>query len=284
MRLSVKKTYKIYIGGQFPRTESERTYPIRAAKGNELLANVCKGSRKDVRNAVTAARAAFDGWAKKTALNRGQILYRVAEIMDGRADQFVAELVSLGATPRAARIEVETAVDAWVHYAGWSDKYAPVLGSINPVAGPYYSFSVPEPTGVVGFVAPEEPALLGVVARLAPAIVSGNTAVVLASESKPLPAVTLAEVLATSDVPGGVVNIITGMKTELCPTLASHMDVNALDLGGVEPQKRKALEEAAAENVKRLVGRHREDGAPETSLWAIAEFLETKTVWHPMGA
>ncbi len=261
-RLPVAKTYKLYVGGKFPRSESGRTYEVEGA-------NVARASRKDVRDAVRAARGAFPGWAATTAYNRGQVLYRVAEMLEGRRAQFV-ELA-------ADEAEVDEAIDRWIWYAGWADKLAQVLGSSNPVAGPYFNFTVPEPTGVVGIVAPEEPALDGLVSRLAPAIVGGNTAVVVASERRPLAAVTLAEVLATSDVPGGVVNVLTGRKGELAPVLAAHMDVNALDLGGVDGD-RTELERLAAENVKRIV----RDGAGQ-SPWQAAAFLELKTVWHPIG-
>ena len=261
MRLPVKKTYKLYVGGSFPRSESGRSYEAEGA-------NVARASRKDVRDAVRAAREAFPKWSSLTAYNRGQVLYRVAEIMEGRRAQF-AELIGDEA-------EVDAAIDSWVWYAGWADKLAQVLGASNPVAGPYFNFTVPEPTGVVGVVAPEEPALSGFVSRLAPVIVGGNAAVVLASEKRPLAAVTLAEVLATSDVPGGVVNVLTGMKAELSPVLASHMDVNAVDLSGAED--RAELERLAADNVKRVVSNG--DGQ---SPWHVAAFLELKTVWHPIG-
>ena len=261
-RLPVKKTYKLYVAGEFPRSESGRSYEAQGA-------NVAWGSRKDVRDAVRAARAAFPGWAGKTAYNRGQLLYRVAEMLESRA----AELAGLA----GGEAEVSAAVDCWVWYAGWADKLAQVLGSANPVAGPYFNFTIPEPTGVVGVVAPEEPSLLGLVRRLAPAIVGGSTAVVVASECAPLAAVTLAEVLATSDFPGGVVNLLTGRKKELCPWLASHMDVNALDLAGVEGD-RSELERLAADNVKRVV-----TSGDGQSLWHAAAFLELKTVWHPIG-
>ena len=261
MRLPVKKTYKLYVGGSFPRSESGRSYEAEGA-------NVARASRKDVRDAVRAAREAFPKWSSLTAYNRGQVLYRVAEIMEGRRAQF-AELIGDEA-------EVDAAIDSWVWYAGWADKLAQVLGASNPVAGPYFNFTVPEPTGVVGVVAPEEPALSGLVSRLAPVIVGGNAAVVVASEKRPLAAVTLAEVLATSDVPGGVVNVLTGMKAELSPVLASHMDVNAVDLSGAED--RAELERLAADNVKRVVSNG--DGQ---SPWHVAAFLELKTVWHPIG-
>jgi len=261
-RLPVKKTYKLYLGGSFPRSESGRTYEAEGA-------NVARASKKDLRDAVRAAREAFPKWAAMTAYNRGQILYRVAEMLEGRREQF-AELTG-------SEAEVNSAVDSWVWYAGWADKLAQLLGSSNPVAGPYFNFTVPEPTGVVGVVAPEEPPLAGLVGRLAPAIVGGNAAVVVVSEKRPLAAVTLAEVLATSDLPGGVVNLLTGRKEELCPVLAAHMDVNALDLGGVEGD-RAELERLAADNVKRVVANG--DGQ---SPWYVAAFLELKTVWHPIG-
>ena len=262
MRLPVKKTYKLYVGGAFPRSESGRSYDAEGA-------NVARASRKDLRDAVRAARDAFPKWAGMTAYNRGQVLYRVAEIMEGRRTQFT-ELTGDEA-------EVDAAIDTWVWYAGWADKLAQVLGSSNPVAGPYFNFTVPEPTGVVGVVAPEEPPLAGFVAHLAPVIVGGNAAVIIASEKRPLAAVTLAEVLATSDVPGGVVNVLTGRKEELCPVLAGHMDVNAVDLSGVGDE-RAELERLAADNVKRVVSNG--DGQ---SPWHVAAFLELKTVWHPVG-
>jgi len=262
MRLPVHKTYKLYIGGSFPRSESGRSYEVEGA-------NVALASRKDVRDAVRAAREAFPKWAGMTAYNRGQVLYRVAEILEGRRAQF-AELVG-------GDVEVDDAIDTWVWYAGWADKLGQVLGSSNPVAGPYFNFTVPEPTGVVGVVALEEPPLSGLVARLAPAIVGGNAVVLIASEHRPLAAVTLAEVLATSDVPGGVVNVLTGRKADLCPVLAAHMDVNAIDLAGVDGD-RAELERLAADNVKRVV----RNGQGQ-SLWHAAAFLELKTVWHPIG-
>jgi acyl-CoA reductase-like NAD-dependent aldehyde dehydrogenase len=290
-RLPVKKTYKLYIGGAFPRTESGRAYEVFGAKG-ELLANACRGTRKDIREAVRAARKAVPGWASRTAYNRSQILYRIAELMEGRRDQFITEVMAAEGVSRAraARV-VDASIDRWVWYAGWADKYAQVLGTVNPVAGPYFNFSVPEPTGVVGVIAPEESSLLGLVSRLAPVIVSGNAAVVIASESRPLPAVTLSEVLATSDVPGGVVNLITGLRRELVGHLAGHMDVNALDAFGASADEATALEEVAVENVKRFVrppagGLDRYDWLSERaqSPYLIGEFLEIKTVWHPIGA
>lgn len=284
MRLVVKKTYKLYIDGQFPRTESGRHYAVRSPKGDVLIANACRASRKDVRNAVGAARKAFDGWSRRTTLNRGQILYRVAEFLEARGAEFTEELTKLGATSAAAKAELERAVDTWLYYAGWADKYAHLLGTVNPVAGPYYNFSVPEPMGVVGVVAPEESPLAGLAARIAPAIVAGNTTVVLTSESRPLPGIAFGEVLATSDVPPGVVNILSGYKAELAPHVASHMDVNALDVSGAPSQLRAKLEAAAAANCKRITGKEAPSGDDSLgSLWAIAELVETKTVWHPIG-
>jgi acyl-CoA reductase-like NAD-dependent aldehyde dehydrogenase len=263
MRLPVRKTYKLFVGGEFPRSESGRTYE---AQGQ----NVARASKKDLRDAVRAARGAFGKWSAMTAYNRGQVLYRIAEMMEARTAEF-ADLSS-------GRPEVEEAIDRWVWYAGWADKYAQVIGSSNPVAAPYFNFTVPEPTGVVGLLAPERPAVGGLVARLAPVIVGGNTAVVLASESEPLAAIELAEAIATADVPGGVVNILTGYRAELAPWLAGHMDVNALDIGGADGEAPE-LERLAAENVKRVVrGR-----ADRQSPYEIANFLELKTVWHPIG-
>ncbi|MDQ4082371.1 MAG: aldehyde dehydrogenase family protein [Actinomycetota bacterium] len=262
MRVPVKKTYKLYIGGAFPRSESGRSYEVEGA-------NVARASRKDVRDAVRAARGGLEKWSAMTAYNRGQVLYRLAEMLEGRRTQF-AELAG-------SEEEVDEAVDLWVWYAGWADKLAQVLGSSNPVAASYFNFTIPEPTGVVGIVAPEEPPLAGLVGRLAPVIVGGNSAIVLASERRPLAAVTLAEVLATSDVPAGAVNILTGQKSELSPVLAAHMDVDALDLAGVSGD-RAELERLAGENVKRVV----RDGAGR-SPWHAGAFLEMKTVWHPIG-
>ena len=262
-RLPVKKTYKLYIGGAFPRSESGRTYE---AQGQ----NVARASRKDVRDAVQAARGAQPKWAGATAYNRGQVLYRIAEMMEARVPEF-AELCS-------GRDEVEQAIDRIVWYAGWADKLSQVLGGTNPVAGPYFNFTITEPTGVVGVLAPDEPPLLGFVTRLLPPLVGGNAVVAVASETRPLAAVELAEAVATSDVPGGVVNLLTGFRKELAPILASHMDVNALDVCGADGDTPE-LERLAAENVKRVVhGR-----ADVQSPWEIASFLELKTVWHPIG-
>jgi acyl-CoA reductase-like NAD-dependent aldehyde dehydrogenase len=291
-RIDVRKTYKLYIGGAFPRTESGRSYLVSAADGAPL-ANACRASRKDVRDAVRAARKAFPGWAAKTAMNRGQVLYRVAELMEGRREQFAAEVESAeGLDAAAARAVVDRAIDRWVWYAGWADKIGQVLGSSNPVAAPYFNFTIPEPTGVVGIVAPETSSLLGLVSRLAPPLVTGNTVVVLASERRPLPAVTLTEVLATSDVPGGVVNVLTGHRSELVPVLAGHADVDALDTWGVPDDLRVDVELLAADDIKRLSRRSTkvaesrfdwlDDAAAERPEW-IAAFLEMKTVWHPIG-
>jgi acyl-CoA reductase-like NAD-dependent aldehyde dehydrogenase len=286
-RLNVRKTYKLYINGEFPRTESGRFYPVRG-KGGELIANASRGSRKDLRNAVASARKAFAEWSGRTAYNRGQILYRIAEVCEARTAELVEELRRQGDSIAAARREVEQMIDRWVYYAGWSDKYSQVFGSVNPVAGPYYNFTVPEPTGVVGVVAPESPALLGLVSRLAPAIVGGNVAVVLTSESRPLAPVTLGEIFQTSDVPPGVVNLVSGQKAELVPWLASHMDVNAIDMTGVEADAAAGVKQIAAENVKRVIyfdgeGIGWADSRRSQSPYAIFEFQESKTVWHPIG-
>jgi acyl-CoA reductase-like NAD-dependent aldehyde dehydrogenase len=291
-RIEVRKTYKLYIGGAFPRTESGRSYAVSGADGTPL-ANACRASKKDLRDAVRAARGAFAGWSERSAMNRGQVLYRVAELMEGRREQFAAEVAAAeGVQDARARELVDRSIDRWVWYAGWADKIAQVLGSSNPVGGSFFDFTIPEPTGVVGVVAPETSSLLGLVSRLAPVVVPGNTAVVVTSETRPLPAVTLAEVLATSDVPGGVVNIVTGYKRELVPVLAAHIDVDALDTWGVPDELRRDAEIAAAENVKRLARRPSgvadrrfdwtDDRAAERPEW-IAAFLEMKTVWHPIG-
>jgi acyl-CoA reductase-like NAD-dependent aldehyde dehydrogenase len=283
-RLLVRKTYKLAIGGKFPRSESGRSYEVVDAKGR-FLANAAQASRKDARDAVVAARKAFAGWSAATAYNRGQVLYRVAELLEGRRAQFVADVAAAeGLTARRAEAVVDAAIDRWVWYAGWSDKIAQVHGSSNPVAGPFFDFSVPEPTGVVATIAPQESSLLGLVSVIAPAVVSGNTVVVLASEARPLPAVTLSEVLATSDVPGGVVNVLTGRVAEVAPHLAAHMDVNAIDLAGVDDAgEAAALEVAAAENLKRVLRPREEDWAATPALTRMLGLLETKTVWHPVG-
>ena len=290
-RVEVRKTYKLYIGGAFPRTESGRSYEVFDARGR-LLANASRGTRKDIREAVRAARKAFPGWSAKTAYNRSQILYRIAELLEGRREQFIAEVAAAqGVGRQRATREVDAAIDRWVWYAGWADKFSQVVGTVNQVNGSYFNFSVPEPTGVVGVIAPEDSSLLGLVSRLAPVIVGGNAAVVVASESRPLPAVTLTEVLATSDVPGGVVNLVTGLRREIVPALAAHMDVNALDAFGVAPPEAVVVEESGVENVKRVIrppraGLERYDWLGETaqSPYLIGEFIETKTVWHPIGS
>jgi acyl-CoA reductase-like NAD-dependent aldehyde dehydrogenase len=291
-RIDVRKTYKLYIGGAFPRSESGRSYVVSTA-GGDPIANAVRGSRKDLREAVRAARKAFQPWADKTAMNRGQVLYRVAELMEGRRDQFTAEVAAAeGLREAKAREVVDRAIDRWVWYAGWADKIGQVLGSSNPVAAPYFNFTIPEPTGVVGIVAPETSSLLGLVSRAAPPLVAGNAVVVIASETRPLPAVTLSEVLATSDVPGGVVNLITGWKNELVPVLAAHVDVDALDTWGVPADLRTSTEVLAADDIKRIARRPAgvtdakfdwlDDRAAERPEW-IAAWLEMKTVWHPIG-
>jgi len=284
-RLGIMKTYKLAIGGAFPRSESGRVYPVSAADGR-FLANAALASRKDVRDAVLAAARAQPAWSAATPFNRGQILYRVAEVLEGRAAQLTEELVALGDDPVAARSEVAEAVDRWVWYAGWADKHAQVAGSVNPVAGPFFNISVPEPVGVVGVVAPQHSALLGLVSVVAPVLVGGSTVVVIASESRPLPAVTLAEVLATSDLPGGVVNVLTGSTTELAPVLAGHLDIDGLDLTGLAGHDTTELERLAAENVKRV--RRAPSGEPDfrpvpRSIARIGDWCDVKTVWHPKG-
>ena len=280
-RIAVRKTYKLYIGGAFPRSESGRSYVVTDQK-DRFLANAALASRKDARDAVTAARKAFGGWSAATAYNRGQVLYRVAELLEGRRAQFVAEVRGAeGLTGRQAEAVVDAAIDRWVWYAGWSDKIAQVRGATNPVAGPYFNFSLPEPTGVVAVIAPQASSLLGFVSVVAPAVVSGNTVVAVASERSPLPAVSLSEVLATSDVPGGVINVLTGRTEEIAPWLASHMDVNAIDLSGATSPLADDLAAAAAENLKRVVKPGDEDWTLAPGLDRMLTYLETKTVWHP---
>ena len=281
-RTDVRKTYKLYIGGAFPRSESGRTYLVNDSSG-ALLANASKASRKDARDAVKAARSAFGGWAKRTAYNRGQIVYRIAEVLESRRSQFEAELVATGSSAAAARAEVDASVDRLVWYAGWTDKIAQVDGAANPVAGPYFNLSSPEPSGVIAVIAPDS-ALLGLTSVVAPLIAVGNTCVVIASQPAPLVAITFAEVLATSDVPGGVVNILTGDTAEIAPWLASHMDVNGLDLTGVtDAELARELEVAAADNVKRVRRAGVEDLSAPPALDRMSRFLEIKTVWHPIG-
>lgn len=277
--IDVKRTAKLFIGGAFPRSESGRTYEAKD-KNKNFVANVALASRKDGRDAVVAARAAFAKWSEATAYNRAQVLYRVSEIMQGRREQFVEELSLWSKTNKQAETEVDEAINRMVWFAGWADKIAMVTGSNNPVAGPFFDFSIPEPTGVVAAVAPENSALLGLVETIASIVVSGNTVIVIASESQPLPAVSLAEVIATSDVPGGVINILTGSYKEIAQWLASHQDINALDLTGVDKKQiALELEKEAATNLKRVL-------RPNTKLDGLARikvFLETKTVWHPRG-
>jgi acyl-CoA reductase-like NAD-dependent aldehyde dehydrogenase len=278
-RLDVKKTHKLYINGEFPRSESGRTFPAVDGDGN-VIARMAEGSRKDLRDAVRAARNAQEKWAARTGYNRGQILYRIAEMVEDRTDVFQDDLRAVGESKRSAQREVEASVDRLVWYAGWCDKFAQVYGNLNPVAGPFFNISSPEPTGVVGIVAPDSPALLGLVSRVAPVLVTGNTAVVVASDRAPVVAVTFAEAMATSDVPAGVVNLLTGHAVELTPWLASHMDVNAIDLTGAPVDIVTESEIAAADNVKRVV---RSETPDLQSPLLIAAFTETKTVWHPKG-
>ncbi|HEV7211335.1 MAG TPA: aldehyde dehydrogenase family protein [Blastococcus sp.] len=284
-RLAVLKTYKLYVNGAFPRSESGRTYEVTDPRGH-FLANAAWASRKDARDAVVAARGAFAKWSGATAYNRGQVLYRVAEVMEGRHAQFVDEVAAgEGLSAGKARAAVDAAIDRWVWYAGWTDKLAAVLGGANPVAGPYFDFSMPEPTGVVAVLAPQESSLLGLVSVLAPVLAGGNTAVVVTSKARPLPAVTLGEVLATSDVPAGVVNLLTGDSAELGPWLAEHADVDGIDLTGAPPKRVMEFERSAAGTVKRVV--RQEAGEPDWTadpgLARMTPFLETKTVWHPIG-
>jgi acyl-CoA reductase-like NAD-dependent aldehyde dehydrogenase len=284
-RLAVRKTYKLYLGGAFPRSESGRTYEVTDAKGH-FLANAAWASRKDARDAVVAARGAFGTWSGATAYNRGQVLYRVAEVMEGRHAQFCDEVAAgEGLSASRARAAVDAAIDRWVWYAGWTDKLAAVLGGANPVAGPYFDFSLPEPTGVVAVLAPQESSLLGLVSVLAPVLAGGNTAVVVTSRERPLPAVTLGEVLATSDVPGGVVNLLTGDAGELGPWLAEHADVDGIDLTGAPAGRVMELERSAAGTIKRVLRppAGEPDWAVDPGLTRLTPFLETKTVWHPIG-
>jgi acyl-CoA reductase-like NAD-dependent aldehyde dehydrogenase len=286
-RIDVRKTYKLYVGGAFPRSESGRTYVVNDSSGR-FLANASSASRKDARDAVQAARKAFGGWSARTPYNRGQVVYRVAEVLEGRRAQFVEEVQrSEGATKRQAEAAVDTSVDRLVWYAGWADKLAQVVGGTNPVAAPYFNFSLPEPTGVVAVVAPQGSSLLGLVSVVAPVVVTGNTCVVVSSQDRPLPAITLSDVLATSDVPAGVVNVLTGKLADTAPTLASHMDVNAIDLTGLagDAAQARQLEESAADNLKRVVRppAAEPDWSVDPGLERMTAFLETKTVWHPIG-
>ncbi|MBX9396925.1 aldehyde dehydrogenase family protein [Streptomyces sp. TRM72054] len=283
-RLTVFKTYKLYVGGKFPRSESGRVYEVTDSKGN-WLANAPQASRKDARDAVVAARKAFGAWSGATAYNRGQILYRIAEMLEGRRDQFVREVADAeGLSKSKAGAVVDATIDRWVWYAGWTDKIAQVVGGGNPVAGPYFNLSTPEPTGVVAVVAPQDSSFLGLVSVIAPVIATGNTAVVIASEKAPLPALSLGEVLATSDLPGGVVNVLSGRTAEIASPLAAHQDVNAIDLAGADDVLAKELEIAAADNLKRVLRPQPVDYTETPGTDRMTAFLETKTVWHPTGA
>ncbi len=278
MRIDVKKTYKLYIGGAFPRSESGRSYEVKNSKG-VFIANPSQASRKDLRDAVVAARGAQAGWSGATSFNRAQILYRVAEIMEGRTSQFVDEIVALeGVTPAAAKKQVEEAIDLWVWYSGWCDKISTIYGATNPVSGSFYNFTTPEAMGVVGVFAPQKSSLLGVVQSLAPVLAAGNTAILVASEKFPLPAISLSEVLATSDIPGGVVNILTGITAELAPWMASHMDVDAIDASGLSATQEKEARLEGVENLKRIFA-FKGDQTPQR----VLAFMENKTVWHPIG-
>jgi acyl-CoA reductase-like NAD-dependent aldehyde dehydrogenase len=282
-RIAVAKTYKIYIGGKFPRTESGRYFALKDKKGN-VIANMCRGSRKDFRNAVVAARNAQSGWAKSSAYLRGQILYRIAEMLEGRREQFIAELVLQGATQKGAEKEVDLSIDRLIYYAGWSDKYQQVFSAVNPVSSSHFNFSVLEPTGVVSILAPDDSGLLGLISNVAAAIVGGNTCVVLASESKPLSAVSFAEVLHASDVPGGVVNILTGFQAELTEQFASHMDVNAVIYCDGSRAVAKTVQTLAADNIKRVIARDRVDWSGDAeNPYLIRDTQEVKTTWHPIG-
>ena len=284
-RLAVAKTYKIYIDGKFPRTESGRYFALEDKKG-KVIANICRGSRKDFRNAVVAARKAQPGWAKSSAYLRGQILYRIAEMLEGRSEQFVDELVLQGRTKLQAQKEVETAIDRLIYYAGWADKYQQVFSSVNPVASSHFNFSVLEPTGVVAIIAPDDSSLIGLVSNIAPAIVGGNSCVVLASETYPLCAISFAEVLHASDVPGGVVNILTGLREELTGQFASHMDVNAITYCDGGKKTATKVQEAAADNIKRVIARRDVDWLSDDNAnpYLIRDTQEVKTTWHPIGS
>lgn len=284
-RVEVLKTYKTYVGGKFPRSESERTYKVQDSNGKHI-ANACRCTRKDVRNAVVAARSAFNGWSGRSAYNRGQVVYRIAEMLEGRKDQFVKELELLGSKKKSAQKEVECSIDRLIYYAGWTDKISQVFGTVNPVASSHFNFSIPEPTGIVGILAPDESPLLSAVSLIAPVIAGGNTCVLLASNGNPLPAVSLGEVLHSSDVPGGVVNILTGLKDEMVQHLTTHMDVNAVLSTEQDPGIRKQLDENASISVKRI--KHYTESVWEDSIhetpYLILDFTETKTTWHPVGA
>ena len=277
-RIDVNKTYKLFIGGAFPRSESGRVYEIKGAN-KKFIANPSLASRKDLRDAVVAAKSAQPGWANATAFNRGQILYRIAEIMEGRSEQFVDEICALeGVTNKVAKTQVEAAIDTWVWYSGWCDKLSSVTGSLNQVSGPFYNFTTPEPLGVVAIFAENKPSLLGVVRTLAPVLAGGNSAILIASENYPLPAITLSEAVATSDVPGGVVNILTGKSAELAPWVGSYMEIDGVDVAGLSKKQEEELKLVGADNLKRIF-RFNPDNHPER----ILSFMEQKTVWHPIG-
>lgn len=284
-RLEVKKTYKTYVGGKFPRSESSRTYRVENSKGKHI-ANACRCTRKDVRDAVVAARSSFGGWGGRSAYNRGQILYRIAEMLEGRKDQFIGELELLGAKRKNAQKEVEQSIDRLIYYAGWTDKISQVFGTINPVASSHFNFSMPEPTGVVGIIGPDESPLLSIVSLIAPVIASGNTCITLASTENPLSAVSFGEVLHASDVPGGVVNILTGYRDEMVEHLTTHMDVNAIFNAIDNPDLKKQLDENASISVKRVKHYAQSDWSDETheNPYLILDFMETKTTWHPVGS
>lgn len=284
-RLEVKKTYKTYVGGKFPRSESSRTYRVENSKGKHI-ANACRCTRKDVRDAVVAARSSFGGWGGRSAYNRGQILYRIAEMLEGRKDQFIGELELLGAKRKNAQKEVEQSIDRLIYYAGWTDKISQVFGTINPVASSHFNFSMPEPTGVVGIIGPDESPLLSIVSLIGPVIASGNTCITLASTENPLSAVSFGEVLHASDVPGGVVNILTGYRDEMVEHLTTHMDVNAIFNAIDNPDLKKQLDENASISVKRVKHYAQSDWSDETheNPYLILDFMETKTTWHPVGS
>ena len=281
-QLSVIKTYKIYIGGQFPRTESGRSYLVKDANGNPI-ANVCQSSKKDIRNAVQVARKAFGSWSERSAFNRGQILYRIAEMLEGRKTQFIEELTQQGQSLESATNEIEICINRIVYYSGWCDKYQQILSSVNPVNSSHFNFSMAEPTGVVGILADQDTSLLGLVSQLMPVIAGGNTAVLISSEARPLCSISFAEVLETSDVPAGVVNILTGSATELLPTLAEHMDVNAIFLSNVDKEMEKNTQLSAVDNLKRVIVKN-DDWTQENAqgISFISSFQEIKTTWHPI--
>lgn len=282
-RIAVAKTYKIYIGGKFPRTESGRYFALEDRQCN-VIANMCRGSRKDFRNSVVAARKAQLAWAKASAYLRGQILYRIAEMLEGRREQFIAELQLQGSSPRAAEKEVDLSIDRLIYFAGWADKYQQVFSAVNPVSSSHFNFSVLEPTGVVSILAPDDTSLLGLISNVGPAIAGGNTCVVLASESKPLCAVSFAEVLHASDVPGGVVNILTGFRSELTEFFASHMDVNAVIYCDGGKAVARTVQTLAADNIKRVIARNRVDWSGDAeNPYLIRDTQEVKTTWHPIG-